>query len=56
MIVTVRDWRLGLSTSESVASASAMATGPPFSVQLLAKSSPGWPELLSASRSGPGRD
>ena len=41
--VTVSDTRFALSTSESTASASAMATGPPFSVQVLAKSAPDWP-------------
>ena len=50
-MVTVSDWRFALSTSARAASASAMATGPPSSVQWLAKSAPDWPELLSTSRS-----
>ena len=35
-VVTVSDVKFALSTSESVASASAISTGPPFSVKLVA--------------------
>ncbi len=53
-MVTVSEVSVVESGSNSVASASAMFTGGPSSVQATAKSAPLWPELLSASRSNTG--